>query len=175
MAFWSSTESQPKRQHRFTMSLGNYAGEQQLPKWIVSNVTRPAMEISTTEHQYLNHTFKFPGRAKWQDITVTLKDPLTPDASKQLYSILASAGYTPPNATTGPLDPAFNRSFTKKSFNETLGVITIKALDAKGDSKETWTLFNPIIVSVNWGQFDYSSEELVELQLSIAYDYATIE
>ena len=63
MAFWSSTESQPKRQHRFTMSLGNYAGEQQLPKWIVSNVTRPAMEISTTEHQYLYHTFKFAGRS----------------------------------------------------------------------------------------------------------------
>ena len=48
-------------------------------------------------------------------------------------------------------------------------------LNSEGDEVERWTLFNPIIVSANWGQFDYSSEELVELQLTIAYDYATIE
>jgi hypothetical protein len=175
MAFWSSKESQPKRQHRFLMSLGNYANQNQLPSWVVSNVTRPAVEVSTVEHQYLNHTFKFPGRAKWQDISITLKDPLSPDASKQLYDILERAGYTPPSAARGPEDDAFNTTFTKKSFSDTLGPIFIKALNSEGDEVERWTLFNPIIVSANWGQFDYSSEELVELQLTIAYDYATIE
>ena len=98
---------------------------------------------------------------------------MSPDASKQLYAILADAGYLPPSGS--PESDAFNQAFTKASFAEAIGVITIKALNSKGDPVETWTLFNPIIVSANWGQFDYSSEELVELQLTIAYDYATIE
>ena len=173
MAFWANQSSQPKRQHRFILSLGKKSGQNQLPSWVVSNVTRPAMEISTIEHQYLNHTFKFPGRAKWQDITVTLKDPLTPDASKQIYSLLAEAGYLPPS--TSPEADAFKRAFTKKSFAEAIGNISIQALDSEGNTVETWTLFNPIIVSANWGQFDYASEELIELQLTVAYDYATIE
>ena len=173
MAFWASKDSQPKRQHRFIMSLGKRSGQNQLPSWVVSNVSRPAMEISTVEHQYLNHSFKFPGRAKWQDVSVTLKDPLSPDASKQLYAILADAGYLPPSGS--PESDAFNVAFTKSSFAEAIGTISIKARDSKWDEVERWTLFNPIIVSANWGQFDYSSEELIELQLTIAYDYATIE
>jgi len=170
--FWGSKNSQPKRQHRFIFSFGKKGTQDQLPSWVVSVAKRPALEVSTTEHQYLNHTFKFPGRAKWQDVNVTLKDPLTPDASKQLYAILAEAGYNPPRK--GPEDRSLRTSFTKKSFADTLGDIKIQALNAAGDVVETWTLNNPIITNVDWGNFDYSSEELVELTMNIAYDWAEI-
>jgi hypothetical protein len=66
------------------------------------------------------------------------------------------------------------QSFTKKSFADAIGDIKIQALNAAGDPVETWTLNNPIIVSVDWGSFDYASEELVELSLTIAYDWAEI-
>lgn len=170
--FWGSKNSQPKRQHRFLFSFGKKGQQNQLPSWVVSNVTRPTVEVSTVEHQYINHSFKFPGRAKWNDITVTLKDPLTPDASQQLYSLLREAGYYPP--VKGPEDKTMKQSFTKKSFADAIGDIKIQALNAAGDPVETWTLNNPIIVSVDWGSFDYASEELVELSLTIAYDWAEI-
>tara|TARA_R110000824_G_scaffold101764_5_gene241712 strand:- start:1808 stop:2338 length:531 start_codon:yes stop_codon:yes gene_type:complete len=173
MAFWGNLDAQPKRQHRFTMTFGKKGGQNQLPAWIVSSVTRPSMDISTVEHQYLNHTFKFPGRAKWNDISVTLKDPLKPDAGQELYKILSEAGYKPP--TGGPQSPNIKETFTKSSFAATLGSITIESLDAKGATVETWVLFNPLIVNVNWGTFDYASEELVEITLDIAYDFAQIE
>ena len=173
MAFWGNINSQPKRQHRFALTFGKRSGADQLPQWIVSRVTRPSMEISVTEHQYLNHVFKFPGRAKWNNISVTLRDPLEPDASKELYDILDAAGYAAP--AKSPSDPSMKEGFTKKKFVETLGTIKIDALDSKGRPIETWTLVNPMIVNVNWGEFDYSSEELLDLTLDIAYDYATIE
>ena len=172
MAFWGNINSQPKRQHRFALSFGKRSGADQLPQWIVSSVTRPSMELSTIEHQYLNHVFKFPGRAKWSNITITLKDPLQPDASVQLYDILEAAGYAPPSKS--PSDPSMKKSFTKAKFVDTIGNIKIQALDSKGDVQETWTVHNPMIVNVNWGEFDYSSEELVNITLEVAYDYATI-
>lgn len=171
--FWSNQKSQPKRQHRFLFSFGKKGTDEALPQWIVSVAKRPSIEISTVEHQYINHTFKFPGRAKWQDINVTLKDPLTPDASFQLYKILQEAGYEPPKKD--PADRSLKKSFTKGSFSATLGDIKIQALDANGAVVETWTLNNPIITSIDWGNFDYGSEELVELTLNIAYDWAEIE
>lgn len=175
MTFWASKDSQPKRQHRFIFSFGdktgNGAGE--LPSWVCNSVTRPAMEISTIEHPYLNYTFKYPGRAKWNNISVTLSDPLTPDASQILYKWLEKCGYTPPMGK--PEDKAFMKSFTKAGFADFFGTITIEALNSEGDAKETWNLFNPIITSVNWGEFNYGSEELLNITVDIAYDYATIE
>lgn len=167
--FWGNANSQPKRKHRFALALGNSG----LPEWIVVNVKRPTMEISTTEHQYLNHTFKFPGRAKWQDVSVTLRDPLTPDASQTLYKVLENAGYTPPNKDPGVQSQ--KRTFTKAKFGSAVGMIQIQTLDAEGAVKEIWKLHNPIITNVDWGQFDYGDEGLLDISLNIAYDYATIE
>jgi len=167
--FWAQTESQPKRQHRFMMSLGKTG----IPQWVITQVSRPSMEISTTEHQYMNHTFKFPGRAKWNNISVTLRDPLQPDASSLLYGIIKAAGYSPP--TGDPTETKEMKTFTKSSFATAIGgQIQIHALDASGKVKETWTLHNPMFVSVNWGEFNYSSEELLDITLDIAYDYAVI-
>ena len=173
MAFWGNLDAQPKRQHRFTLTFGKKSTQQEIPSWVISSVTRPSMDITTVEHQYLNHTFKFPGRAKWNNVSVTLKDPLKPDASRQLYRILDEAGYAPP--TGGPESPNIKETFTKSKFSKALGIITIHTLDADAKQVESWELHNPMIVNVNWGTFDYSSEELVEITLDIAYDYALIE
>ena len=173
MAFWGNKDSQPKRQHRFALTLGKRSGANQLPQWIVSRVTRPSMDLSVIEHQYLNHVFKFPGRAKWNNISVTLRDPLQPDASVELYNLLNAAGYSAP--AKSPSDPSMKEAFTKAKFVKELGNIKIDALDSNGNPTETWTIVNPMIVSVNWGEFDYSSEELVDITLDIAYDYAEIE
>jgi hypothetical protein len=173
MAFWGNINSQPKRQHRFALTFGSRSSQNQLPQWIVSTVTRPSMNLEITEHQYLNHTFKFPGRAKWNNVSITMKDPLVPDASEELFKILDLAGYAPPSKS--PSDPSMKETFTKKKFVETIGTIKIDALNSKGDPVESWTLHNPVFVSVNWGTFDYSSEGLLELTVEVAYDYATIE
>lgn len=166
--FWAQKDSQPKRQHRFMMSLGTT----NIPQWVVSQVSRPSMEINTVEHQYMNHTFKFPGRAKWNNVSVTLRDPLQPDASNLIMDLLEKAGYRPPSLSPDSVES--RKTFSKKKFGDAIGNIKIHAMDANGNIKETWTLNNPMIVSVNWGEFNYGSEELVDLTMDIAYDYATI-
>jgi len=171
--YWASSKSTPKRQHRFLFNFGKAGtGDNSLPSWVCSRVTRPSMEISAVEHQYLNYTFKYPGRAKWNNISVTLRDPQTPDASIILYEWLKEAGYNPPSIS--PASAAGRSSFTKKKFADLFGDVQIQSLDADGKVIEKWRIVNPMIVSINWGENDYSSEELVNITLDLAYDYAEI-
>ena len=51
----------------------------------------------------------------------------------------------------------------------------IKQLGANdGETLEVWTLINPWILSVEYGQLDYSANEMVEISLTLRYDYATL-
>ena len=76
--FWGQANSEPKRQFRFELSFtsrnGNNPGD--IPVWAVKTATKPVAEVSTIPHQYIDHTFNFPGRVTWQPITVTLVDPV---------------------------------------------------------------------------------------------------
>jgi hypothetical protein len=51
----------------------------------------------------------------------------------------------------------------------------IMQLDSNGKPVETWNLNNPKIASVNFGSLDYSSDELVVLDIEISYDWANLQ
>jgi len=40
---------------------------------------------------------------------------------------------------------------------------------------ECWHLINPIVKSISWGDLDYSSDELVEYELGVVYDWAMMD
>ena len=50
----------------------------------------------------------------------------------------------------------------------------INQLDSKGDIVEEWQLMNSFIKSVNYGALEYSSDELVQIEMTITYDYAIL-
>ena len=41
-----------------------------------------------------------------------------------------------------------------------------------GAAMEDWRLFNPIISKIDWGDYDYNSDEATVLTMTIDYDYA---
>ena len=53
-----------------------------------------------------------------------------------------------------------------------LGNIQIEQLDSTGATVERWTLQNPFIKGVKYGDLDYSAEDLVEITLTLRYDWA---
>jgi hypothetical protein len=68
--FWSNVNTDPKRRFRFILQAGN------IPVWTVKTAEKPRVTVGTVEHQFLNHTFKYPGRVTWDNITMTLVDPV---------------------------------------------------------------------------------------------------
>ena len=181
MAFWGGQKGaivDPKRQFRWLISFGNNVtadGTIGLQSWYAKSATKPQFQVGETPHQFLNHTFFYPGRVTWQEVEVTLVDPAREnDASMALMSILKGSGYYLPT------DPSSaSRTITKAEAVQALGgQVFLDQLgkdDFPSNRLERWTLINPWIKSVNFGSLDYSSEDMVEISLTLQYDYATLE
>ena len=165
MPFWSDNFGQegknlqdPKRQFRFTVQMtGIDAPQGNSLMWYAKSATKPSFTINSAEHQYLNHTFYYPGAVKWNEITVTLVDPRDPDMTATLSDIINLSGYVPPS------DPFSLGSISKSKAAGALDAVFITQLDGDGNEIEKWTLWNSFITKVDYGQLQYEGgEALVE-------------
>jgi len=171
MAFWNDVRTEPKRQFRFELSftkLNQDSGKSGIPAWAVKTASKPKANVSTIEHQYIDHTFKYPGRVTWDPITVTLVDPINPDVSYTMLEILGASGYKFPTT-----DTAAKNSLSKRMFKDAIGSIYIDQIDEFGATIERWELVNPFITSIDFGgSLDYSSDEMNEITVELTFDWA---
>ena len=166
--FWTSANVEPKRNYRFKVQLGS--GAQFGIVWFAKSADKPKFSQEVTEHDFLNHKFKFPGRIKWEDITVELVDPVNPDAMARTLALIADAGYKiPAGASVASVD-AYTMS--KEKAVAALQSVTIQQLDNIGNTLERWTLKNAFLSKAEFSKLDYSSEDMSTITLTFAYDWA---
>ena len=170
MGFWTdATLQDPKRAYRFLVTLGTMENGAQ---WYAKSVTKPSFTIGTTEHKFLNHTFYYPTRTEWSEITLTLVDPVSPDAANSTLAIVKASGYDPSELTRG----SYGTTTSKAAAVAALGGLKIQQVDSKNDPIETWTLWNAFVEEVDFGgTLSYGDEKLTEIGLKIKYDWARIE
>lgn len=178
--FWSASELEPKRQFQFLFLIPGAPGspeESAIETYLVKSLSKPAVTIGTqTTVNYMQHTFKYPGRLTWNDIQVTLLDTIrVDDTSSRLAAMVRQAGYVIPDTERNS-----QFSFTKKGATNALNQPKIQQIDA-GDPMqnippkivEEWTLWNAWIKSINFGNsLDYSGDQIVNVTLDITYDWA---
>ena len=170
MAFWTSHLADPKRKYRFKLTMFEEVA------WYVKSVSAPSYEITSVEHSFSDHTFYFPGKIKWSDVEVTLVDPAgDDDVVHKTLELIRLAGYKLPKReeldSTGQ-NSAF-LTFTKEQLVNNNGKVTLETQDAEGNVVEKWTLNNAFITNVKFGDFDYSSDDLREISLTVKYDWAS--
>jgi hypothetical protein len=171
--FWTDRNLEPKRAYRFLVNIiGMGPGA---ATFFATKVNKPQIDITETEHKYLNHTFYYPGRVQWNTVTVTLVDPVNPDASQNLAAICEASGYVIPR---GPGDVT---TMSKAAAVNNLGDVVIEQYDDAGDLQqgptlpiETWRLKNAFIKNINFGELDYESDELNKIEVEFRYDWAEL-
>jgi hypothetical protein len=97
-----------------------------------------------------------------------LADPVQPDSSATTLRILQDSGYA------FPLDPNATNTISKAHSVNALGRVMIQQIGADGESIEEWTLVNAWVKEVKLGDLDYSSEDMVNVELTIRYDWAEL-
>ena len=153
--FWSQASTEPKQKHRFKISITNLASTSGVSGgggdivWYAKSVNLPSFEINQNEYQLGNHKFKYPGILTGYDI------PAQPDGS-----VFSGGG-----------DKGIRKDEQAEKY---IGGIVIQSLNADGSLRETYRLQGAFIKSMNLGDLSYDSEDLVELQMVIAYDHADI-
>tara|TARA_Y100000592_G_scaffold28301_1_gene44961 strand:+ start:2265 stop:2858 length:594 start_codon:yes stop_codon:yes gene_type:complete len=176
MPFWSddfresTALKDPKRQFRFKVEFtGITAPQGSSLLWYAKTVNKPSFTIETSEHQYLNHKFYYPGSVSWDPINLTLVDPRDPDMTATLSDIINLSGYNPPS------NPNSLGTMSKSKAAGALGTVYISQIDGDGNEIEKWTLWNGFLTSVKYGDLAYGSDDLVELSVEIRYDWARVE
>ena len=168
--FWTSPDTAPKRNFRFLVQLGDDV------VWWAKTVSTPSYDVGEVEHNFLDNKFYFPGRVSWSEVSMTLVDPVSPDAVEKTndYVIGASVdggpNYIIKDGDSGTVSP---KTISKSKAVAALGAVNIKILNAEGDTIEEWNLKNAFIKSAKYGDLDYSNDDLRTIELSLRYDWAT--
>jgi hypothetical protein len=162
-SFWSDASLEPKRNFRFTLLMNG------IPSWLIKKVNKPAFKINEAKHQYLGHTFYYPGNVEYEPVTITLVDPLTPDASRTIMNHIAASGYK------FPLDATSTSTVSKVNAVAALGNLTVEQIDADGNIADKWTYKNAWISDVKFGELAYEDNNLTEITLTVRYDWAEMD
>ena len=164
--FWASPGAEAKRKYRYILDVGK-ADLESYESWVIQKVNRPSFSISEATHAYLNHQFYFPGRLTWENVSFSVVDAVNRDSTAILMSWLSASGYRLPRNA----DQADAKGTISKGSSVMKCIIN--AIDADGNHVDQWELHNAWILSANLGEYDYTSDDLMSIDITLKYDYAT--
>ena len=180
MPFWTSALSEPRRQHRFLLTLPNLVssdGEYSYQQYLAKTVTKPSYDISETPHKFLGNTYYYPGTVEWQPIDATIVNAVNPDGNKILYDALIQSGYLKPDVQE---DVFFNTAQAPGTVNKAdsvgaLGNVVIEELNGQGGLIGTWVLKNAFLTKATFGNLDYAGDDILNIEMTMRYDWAEYE
>jgi hypothetical protein len=172
MSFWTEVGGKdPKRNFRFRVTIGGFTRK---VCWWAKKVQKPNYSIAEVKHVYLGHTYYYPGKLEWQEITMALVDPAEQgesgvDALRDLNKIIEASGYELPTAAANTKTMSKDKASGAQGG---LGSVMIEQLDADGNPIETWTLKNPFLKKVSFSELDYENDDLTTIDIALRYDWA---
>ena len=151
--FYSNAFSwEPKKQHQFIMSIGD------IPAFLIKASAKPSLANGEITLDHINVQRYVKGKSVWNTISVTLYDAIVPSGAQAVMewvrlhheSATGRDGYS---------------SFYKKQ-------IQLHQLSPLGEVIEEWTLNGAFITDAAFGTFDWASDAVQEIELTIRYDWA---
>ena len=199
--FWTNSQNyyDPKAQFRFMVRIPGMGLEDARPikgdsfddhqdasaghVWYAKTIDKPGYQlIDLTENMYFNSSTKAAPAPQADNptlkkITMTLIDPVYPNATRKLVRYLRRSGFQETQAAAA----AQKLGGADASYVETSGggisipKLEIIQLGSFGEDIERWTLIDPYPAEVDFGKLDYSSDDLVEITVTWGYRTFTVD
>lgn len=131
-----------------------------IPSFMVKQVTAPSFEDEEVKLDHINSYRKIRGKREWGDMDMVLYDPITPSGAQSVME-WARLSYESVTGRAGYSD------FYKKD-------LTLNVLGPVGDVVSEWIIKGAFIKSMSQGDFDWSSSDAVELGITVAMDYCVL-
>ena len=149
------TNFEPKMKNRYIMEIDGIAS------YLIKTANRPSITFEPVVLDHINVKRKLKGKGEWQDIEITLFDPIVPSGAQQVMEWVRTSH----ESITGRDGYA---DFYKKD-------IDIYMLGPVGDKIENWKLKGAFINSAVFNDLDWASNDPSEITLTLSYDYAILE
>jgi len=147
--------AEPKRQFRWILALNG------IDAYTAKSTKRPGDgSFDETVIDFINEKRFLSGKFTPSEFNLTLWDPIAPSAAQKVEDWIR-LNY---EKTTGRMGYA---DFYKKDFD-------LKLLDPPGGVAEQWQVQGAWIKGVDYGTLEYSSNEVVQVSLTIRYDKAIL-
>jgi hypothetical protein len=149
------TNFEPKMKNRYILNIDG------IDSYLIKAANRPQIQFETVTLDHINIKRKLQGKGEWQDITITLYDPIVPSGAQQVMEWVR-LGHESITGRKGYAD------FYKKD-------VQIFSLGPVGDKIEQWTLKGAFIQNATFGDLDWSSNDPQQIELTLSYDFAILE
>jgi len=149
------TAFEPKQANRFILYMDG------IPSYIIKGVSAVTLTQGEVPLNHINILRKVKGKSVWNDVTLTLFDPITPSGAQAVIewvrlhheSVTGRDGYS---------------DFYKKD-------LTIDVLGPVGDIVSEWVLKGAFIKEANFGEYNWdTADTAVNLTMTLAIDYAVL-
>jgi hypothetical protein len=146
---------EPKLKNRFIMSING------IPSYCAKGISAIGFEAEEIKLNHINIYRKIKGKVTWNDVTMTLYDPITPSGAQAVMewfrlhheSVTGRDGYS---------------DFYKKD-------IKLWVLGPVGDVVSEWILKGAFIKSADFGEYNWDTEsEAQNITVSLGLDYAVL-
>jgi len=149
------TAFEPKQQNRFIMYVDGF------PSYIIKAVSGMGFSQEEIVLNHINVYRKIKGKLKWNDLSLTLFDPITPSGAQALMewvrlhheSVTGRDGYS---------------DFYKKDLR-------LNVLGPVGDVVSEWIIKGAFIKSAEFGEYNWDNEAAAQnLTMGIGMDYCVL-
>ena len=149
------TAFEPKQQNRFILYMDG------MPTYMVRGLSSIGLTQNKITLNYINVLRNIKGKTVWDDVTLTLYDPITPSGAQAVMEWVR-LGHESVTGRDGYSD------FYKKD-------LTLNVLGPVGDVVSEWVLKGAIITAAQFGDFSYENIDTVqEISLTMAIDYGVL-
>ena len=149
------TAFEPKQANRFILYMDG------IPSFMIKGMSAVTLAQGVVTLNHINVERKIKGKSAWQNITMTLFDPITPSGAQAVMewvrlhheSVTGRDGYS---------------DFYKKDLN-------IDVLGPVGDIVSEWILKGAFVVNTNFGEYNWDTvDTAVNLSVELSIDYAVL-
>lgn len=173
MSFWTEASIEPKRNFRFKVEITGFGDNSVI--WWVKNFKTPSYDVSETVHDFMDNKYYFPGRLTWADCTMSLVDPVSPNAAQLTNNIITTAGFKVKTATDLNTDGQLTTMSKNNSVTNATKSVVVTILDSDGNMVEKWTLQNAWLKGVTFSDLSYDNDDLRTIDMTWRYDWAECE
>ena len=148
---------EPLRKNRWVVRFPADIG---ISEWMLTSTSRPSININETEIPFINTSTWVAGRYTWDAVQMTLRSFLGASTDQALMEWVRLCA----ESVTGRMGYAagYKRD------------LELEMLDPTGVCIQKWILKNAWISKSNFGDLNYTSDDLADVTITIRVDYCVL-